>query len=117
MRQLFFIKNVEVLSLPNIFPPKFAVCIVYEVRHQMTRHKLAAIISRFHIIECICTVVVKIKFRFSIRTTAVERVDRCRIEPVLLQEGYCKITIARPWNGAVSIKIAVLRPLVTPYNG
>ena len=29
------------------------------------------------------TVVVKIKFRFSIRTTAVERVNRCRIEPVL----------------------------------
>ena len=27
------------------------------------------------------TVVVKIKFRFSIRTTAVERVKPCRIEP------------------------------------
>ena len=65
-------------------------------------------------------VVVKIKFGFSIRTTAVERVNRCCIEPVLPQNGDCKTTVApvlRPRNGAVSIKIAVLRPLVTPYNG
>ena len=41
------------------------------------------------------TVVVKIKFRFSIRTTAVERVNRCRIEPVLPQNRDRKTTVAR----------------------
>ena len=63
------------------------------------------------------TVVVKIKFRFSIRTTAVERVNRCRIEPILPQNCDRSTAVLWPRNGAVSIKIAVLRPLVTPYNG
>ena len=45
------------------------------------------------------TVVVKIKFRFSIRTTAVERVNRCRIEPVLPQNGDRKTTVALPCYG------------------
>ena len=63
------------------------------------------------------TVVVKIKFRFSIRTTAVERVNRCRIEPVLPQNRDSKTTVARLCYGTVSNEIAVLRLLVTPYNG
>ena len=69
-----------------------------------------------HLALTATTVVVKIKFQFSIRTTAVERVNRCRIEPVLPQNRDRSTAVLRPRNGAVSIKIAVLRPLVTPYN-
>ena len=52
-----------------------------------------------YVCMCVRTVVVKIKFRFSIRTTAVERVNRCRIEPVLLQNGDRKTTVAQPCYG------------------
>ena len=44
---------------------------------------------------------VKIKFRFSIRTTAVERVNRCRIEPVLPQNRDSKTTVVRPYYGRI----------------
>ena len=55
------------------------------------------------ILQALCngTVVVKIKFRFSIRTTAVERVNRCRIEPVLPQNRDRKTTVVRPCYGRI----------------
>ena len=60
------------------------------------------------------------KFRFSTHTTAVERVNHCHIEPVLPQYRDRRTTVARPHhltqNGAVSVKIAVLRFTVMPYT-